>query len=206
MSGPPRKPCLLPRCNDVFATTRSFGIRAGRAAVVLSGCRPPFGILCLAGKERIESEVRQHLERVKSRADARKAAGCYSDCLGPIPGAEGSRTDRGADGPETPAFRYPGRADGRYLVESHVVSLARREPHFTYSRMQAQSSQRPALAIGGVTYERERRLGREKLLASSEGHRSSISICGFRCYRSSREEEEARAVTAVLDVAQCCLE
>jgi CHAT domain-containing protein/tetratricopeptide (TPR) repeat protein len=155
----------------------------------------------LAGKGKIESEVRRHLERVKSRADARESGRTLFELLlRPIPGVQGrSSLIIVPDGSlNSLPFDTLVAGDGRYLVESHVVSLTPSGTALHLLReMLTQPSQRPALAIGGVTYERERSLVTKSFWPFQKDTVRGVSDLRLSVLsRLPRTEEEARAVTA----------
>ncbi len=176
----------------VLAEPRSFCLAMDRRSAAL---------VPLAGKERIESEVRQHLERVKSRADAKESGRLlFEILLRPIPGVQGkSSLIVVPDGSlNSLPFDTLVGSDGRYLVESHVVSLAPSGTALHLLReMQAQPSQRSALAIGGVTYERERSLVAKSILPFQKDTVRAVSDLRLSVLsKLPRTEDEARAVTA----------
>jgi CHAT domain-containing protein/tetratricopeptide (TPR) repeat protein len=176
----------------VLAEPRSFCLAVDRRSAEL---------VPLAGKERIESEIRQHLERVKSRADAKESGRLlFEILLHPISGVQGkSSLIVVPDGSlNSLPFDTLVGSDGRYLVESHVVSLAPSGTALYLLReMQAQPSQRSALAIGGVTYERERSLVAKSILPFQKDTVRAVSDLRLSVLsRLPRTEEEARAVTA----------
>jgi CHAT domain-containing protein len=177
----------------VLAEPTSFCLAVDRRSSVL---------VPLASKGQIESEVRQHLKNVQSRAAAKESSkALFGLLLRPVSGIQGkSRLIVVPDGVlNSLSFDTLVGDDGRYLVESHTISSAPSGTALCLLRaMRSQPTQRSALVIGGVTYEREKAL-LAKSTAPSNQKDATRALAELRLSALSKlpqTENEAKAVAA----------
>ena len=176
----------------VLAEPTSFCLAVDRSSSVL---------VPLAGKGRIESEVRQHLKSVQSKAAAKDSGkALFALLLRSVPGIQ--RKPRLIVVPDgvlnSLSFDTLVGDDGRYLVESHTFSSAPSGTALHLLRaMPSQPTQRRALVIGGVTYEREKALlARSTMPYQKDAVRAISELRLSALSKLPQTEDEAKAVAA----------
>jgi CHAT domain-containing protein len=160
-------------------------------------------LIPLHGRTRIEREVREHLKHINARSAAQESGReLFSALLHPA--AELERKARLIVVPDgmlnNLSFDTLVGADGRYVAESHTVSVA---PSGTALHLLRAMPTRPgverALVVGGVQYEREKALLAQNAPKESPdaGTRGMAELRLAALSEIPKTEDEAKAIAAL---------
>ncbi len=185
----------------VLAEPTSFCLAVDQGSTVL---------VPMAGKGKIENEVREHLKNVESRAAAKESGKTlFASLVRPVSGVRGkSRLIVVPDGVlNSLSFDTLVDDDGRYLVESRVISSAPSGTALYLLRaLRSLPTQKPALVIGGVTYQREKALVAKSTIPYQRS--AARAVADLRLSALSKlplTMDEAKAVAAAAGVGAVLL-